>query len=284
MSKQKVAIIGYGKVGRAYHKMFPEAVIYDEPQLVEDYGPRSSRAIASAIKSQRDQVNACQLALVCVPTNLKDKQLDMSIVEDVISWLDTPLILIKSALQPGTVDRLVKETGKKIAVSIEFVGEGSYHVPSHLYPDTKNPTKHQMLIIGGELETATKCAEILWARMSPTIRIHLVSALEAEIGKLVENTYAAVKVTWINTLLSLTQKTDTNFIRIHQGWTADGRVDGMHQRAVSFNKGWASKCWDKDIPALMHYAKKVGAEDMYQLLKTVTDLNKKHLEENRDTP
>lgn len=264
---KSVAIIGYGKVGKAYNLMFPDAVIYDPYYKDIAY-------------SNKDKVNKCDLALVCVPTDLKGKELDMSIVEDVVGWLKTPLILIKSALQPGTVDRLVKETGKNIAVSVEFVGEGSYYVPPEKYPDTKDPTKHQMLIIGGELDTATKCAEILWARMSPTIRIHLVSALEAEIGKLVENTYAAVKVTWINTLLSLTQKTDTNFIRIHQGWTADGRVDGMHQRAVSYNRGWTSKCWDKDVPALMHYTKKVGADDMYGLLKTVIDINKKHLNEN----
>jgi UDP-glucose 6-dehydrogenase len=35
--------------------------------------------------------------------------------------------------------------------------------------------------------------------MSPDVKIHLTTALEAEITKLVENSYGALKVTFINT-------------------------------------------------------------------------------------
>src|SRR5437870_2707288 len=149
--KYKVAIIGYGWVGKAYHKMFPDAVIYDEPQnlVIDPEAPPDKLFVFSTDKA-REVVNSCDLALICVPTNpvtqvptvgVQKDELDMSIVEDVISWLDTPLILCKSALQPGTVDRLVKETGKKIAVSVEMVGEGKYFVPYWKYPDAEDPTK-----------------------------------------------------------------------------------------------------------------------------------------------
>jgi UDP-glucose 6-dehydrogenase len=257
-----VAIIGSeGYVGRAYRKMFPDALCYD---------------IALDKNISKEEVNTADLALICVPTDLKDGGLDMSIVEDVVGWLETPLILIKSALQPGTVDRLVKETGKKIAVSCELVGMGKYYTPPQ-YPDPKDPTKHQTLIIGGELKTAEACAEILWSKMSPTITIHLISALEAEITKLVENTYGALKVTWVNTLMSLAHKADASFINIHQAWQSDPRVEGMHQRAVSYNRGWRSHCWDKDPQALAGYAESIGAHDMAKLINTILELNKVHL-------
>src|SRR3990167_6617951 len=103
MSK-KIAIIENGFLGKAYHKMYPEAVIYDEPLKL----------------GRREEVNQCDMAIVCVPTDLKkDGTLDMSIVEDVVDWLETPLILIKSALMPGTTDGLVGAKDKKIAVSVE---------------------------------------------------------------------------------------------------------------------------------------------------------------------
>lgn len=93
-----------------------------------------------------------------MPTELnKNGELDMSIVEDVTSWLETPVILIKSALMPGTVDKLVRKTGKRIAVSVELVGMGNYYVDPSEFPDPKNPAKHKTLIIGGDLETATLC-------------------------------------------------------------------------------------------------------------------------------
>lgn len=276
----KVAIIGWGVVGQAYGLMFPDAVIYDEPKETYSFvldGQRHEISGPDAKIVGREYVNDCDLAIVAVFTPLKeDGSLDISIVEEVIDWIDTPLILIKSALQPGTTDYLVKKTGKNIAVSVEFIGEGNYYIPPE-YPDPQDPRKHQMLIVGGEQKTAEKCAEILWAKMSPTVKIHVVSALEAEITKLVENSYGALKVTFINTLMSLAQKSDTSFLRIHQAWQADPRTDSMHLRAVSYNPGWRSKCWDKDVPALVAYANEVGADDMSELFQTVLDINQRHL-------
>lgn len=263
----KVAIIGWGVVGQAYSKLFPDAVIYD---------PYKEEATGTM-----EEVNACDLALVCVWTAGKDDgELDMSIVEGTIDWLTTPLILIKSALYPGTVDRLVEKTGKKIAVSVEFIGEGNYPVHFWKYPDQHDPRKHMMLIVGGEESVATACAEVLWSRMSPDIKIHIVSALEAEITKLVENSYGALKVTFINTLMTLAQKSGTNFIRVHQAWQSDPRTDSMHLRTVSHNRGWESKCWSKDVPALVEYARSVGATDMETLFNTVLTINRGHIGSN----
>ena len=105
----KVAIVGYGVVGQAYHLMFPDAVIYDEPKGM----------------GTREEVNACDIALVAVFTpHNEDGSLDTSIVEEVVGWIECPLILIKSALHPGTTDKLVAKTGKKIAVSRVHRGRG----------------------------------------------------------------------------------------------------------------------------------------------------------------
>lgn len=267
----RVAIIGWGKVGKSYHKMFPDAVIYDEPQSYFHDGTRDRSKIE--VREARKIVNQCDLALICVPTDLKDGELDTSIVEEVVDWLETPLILIKSALQPGTTDKLVKKTGKKIAVSVELVGEGTYHLPNWKYPDVDNPKKHQLIVVGGETETAERCAEILWDRMSPDIRIHLVTALEAEITKMAENTYGALKVTWGNILKDVCDYYGASFIRVHQAWSEDGRVDPMHTRAVSFKRGWKSKCYQKDVYAFSSIVNS-------QMLAGMIADNEQHLEMN----
>lgn len=260
-----VSIIGNGYLGKAYAKVFPDAVVYDEPLKI----------------GTREEVNKADMAIVAVPTDpLPDGSLDMSIVEDVLSWLETPLILIKSALMPGTVDRLVEKTGKKIAVSVEMIGLGKYYIPSYKYPDPTDPQKHQSLIVGGELDTATKCAEILWDKMSPDIRIHILSAKEAELCKLIENAYGALKVTFVNCMYDLIEKSGGNFIRTHQAWSSDGRVDGVHLRTLSHKRGWRSHCWDKDIMALKVASVNVGESGMAKLFETVIALNKDHLEKN----
>ena len=261
----QIGIIGLGYLGTAYSKIFEDAVLFDEPKGI----------------GSREELNKCDIALVAVPTDpLPNGELDMSIVESIIDWIETPLILIKSALMPGTVDRLVAKTGKKIAVSLEMIGMGKYYIDPSKYPDPLDPRKHQSIIIGGELDTATKCAEVLWDKMSPDIRIHILTAKEVEMCKLIENAYGALKVTWINCMYDYISKSGGNFIKTQQAWTSDKRVDGIHLRTLSYKRGWKSHCWDKDIPALKATAETVGSETMVTLIDTIIKLNKEHLKEN----
>lgn len=264
----KVALVGNGYLGKAYAGVFPDALIYDPYALGEK-------------SASKEDVNKCGIAMVMVPTDpLPDGSLDMSIIEEVIGWLETDLILIKSALMPGTVDRLVEETGKNIAVSLEMIGMGNYYLDPSKYPDPLNPQKHQTLIIGGELDTATRCAEVLWDKMSPNIRIHLLSSKEVEIAKLLENAYGALKVTWINCMYDLITKAGGNFIRTHQAWSSDSRVDGVHLRTLSWKRGWKSHCYSKDIPALKALSESVDEPNMAKLVQTIMDINDNHLSKN----
>ena len=270
----KVAIIGNGWVGKAYGKMFPGAVIYDEPEIKEFYKKANKNgSYKKEVATGRKFVNECDIAIVCVPTPAKKDGLDTSIVEEVVGWIDTPLILIKSALQPGTVDRLVKKTKKNIAVSVEMVGEGKYFVPYWKYPDAEEPVAHSFLIIGGEEETAKRCADFLWSRMSPDINIHLVSAKEAEITKLMENAWGAMKVTFANTMYDICEQEGANYTKVLQAWGADGRTEKMHMRVLPHKRGWKSKCFDKDVPAL-------GNIDKSGFIKSVVKVNKGHLKKN----
>lgn len=282
---KSVAIVGYGVVGKAYHKVFPEAVIYDEPKKIWHSYQQGNKITWDSSDFEtalaRGTVNRCDVAIVCVWTAYKeDGTLDTSIVEEVVGWIECPLIIIKSALYPGTVDKLVEKTGKRIAVSVEYIGEGNYPVHFWKYPHQEDPRYHQMLVVGGAEEVAEEAAQFLWRRLSPDIKIHKVTAKEAEIVKLVENSYPAMKVTFMNAMLSLAEKSGTSFVRIQQAWNSDPRTDSMHVRAVSHERGWDSKCWNKDVPALATYAQSVGARDMAEFLRTVVAINKEHLKLN----
>lgn len=262
----QVALIGNGYLGQAYGEVFPTALIYDEP--------KEMFAGQDTIEAGRAAVNGCDVAIIAVPTDYKeDGTLDVSIVEDVVDWCETPNILIKSALQPGTTDRLVEKTGKNIAVSVEYIGEGNYFQPPHKYPDPRNPKVHQLLVIGGEEPARSTAAELLWEQMSPDIRIHLVTALEAEITKMAENTYGAMKVTWANVMRDVCDEYGVNFISVHQAWSEDGRVDPMHTRSVAHNRGWNSKCYNKDVRA---FAQVSGSA----MLRGMIEDNERHLDMN----
>lgn len=266
MSEQKIALIGAGYLGSAYQKVFPDSLVYDEP--------KEMFAGEATLEAGRQAVNACDICLIAVPTDYTDDgTLDTSIVEDVVDWVECETILIKSALQPGTTDRLVEQTGKNIAVSVEYIGEGNYYQPPELYPDPKDPKKHRVLVVGGEEPARSKSAELLWEQMSPDTRIHLVTALEAEITKMAENTYGALKVTWANVMRDICDQYGANFIQVHQAWSEDGRVDPMHTRSVAHNRGWLSKCYSKDVRAMANLADS-------EMLKGMIADNERHLAMN----
>lgn len=259
----KVVLVGNGYLGSCYAKFFDNPIIYDEPKGI----------------GTREEVNNADFALIAVPTNGKeDGSLDMSIIEDIMSWIETPLILIKSALMPGTVDRLKKlYPNKHICVSVEMLGEGKYFTPFWKYPHQTDPTTHNFLIVGGESKDAELCAGYLWQNMSSDIDIHIVSAVEAEICKLMENTYLAMKVTFANTIYDICRKFNANYIRVLQAWGSDGRVEKTHMRVIKNKRGWKSKCFDKDIPALIKTGKDNGVN--VDLLTGLVSANKEHLNE-----
>ena len=126
-----LAIVGYGVVGKAMHALMPEAAIYDN---------------APGMPADKDGINKADIAFVCVPTPAgPDGVCDISAVEEVVAWLTTPLIVLRSTVPPGTTDRLREKHGKRIVFQPEYLGETA----SHPYADV---TKRDFAILGGPEE------------------------------------------------------------------------------------------------------------------------------------
>jgi UDPglucose 6-dehydrogenase len=106
--------------------------------------------------------------------------------------------------------------------------------------------------------------------MSPDIDIQLTSAIEAEITKLMENTWGAMKVTFANTIYDICEEYGANYTKVLQAWGADGRVEKMHMRVIPHKRGWKSKCYDKDVPAL-------GSLDKSGFINKLVEANQGHL-------
>src|SRR3990167_11352013 len=98
-----ITIIGKGWVGTAMKQLFPNAYVY-------------SRTIGT-----KEEVNKRRIAFICIPTpnlsasespteksdydNKGEGKLDTSAIEEIISWLQVELIVIRSTVNPGDCDR-----------------------------------------------------------------------------------------------------------------------------------------------------------------------------------
>lgn len=273
--RNKVAIIGYGFVGKAMHLIFPDAVIYD---------PYAS-GIESATQAE---VNECGLAIVCVPTPMKETAeeflaVDTSIVEECVKWLQTPLICIKSTVPPGTTDRLnnlpfhtrqiAGGKTKKICFSPEYIGEGKYQQTPWKYMSPTDPRLHEFLIVGGEQEAREAVCNYFVKRLGPEKTYYLMEAKEAEVVKYMVNSWGAMKVIFANEFYQLCQQLGVSYIKVREGWALDNRVERMHTAVFVDEQGFGGKCYPKDLNGIAAFGDSVGVD--MSLIKAVLRKNKK---------
>ena len=230
---KSVKIYGYGWVGKSMHKLFPDAVIVDP-----------------GLKKKSKKV--CDVAFVCVPTpNLPNGSLDTSIVEDVVKNAQEDHIIIRSTVNPGTCDSLVR-VGCNIAYMPEYLGESVAHP---LIDDTKA----KFLIIGGGKHARRQAIELFQTVYNANIRIRQTSLLEAEVIKLSENRAIMFKVAQCQELYDACEAAGVDYYTVREAVYGDDPRFSLDFTFVYPDKrGANSKCIPKDVWAWRAWAESAG--------------------------
>ncbi len=265
----RVAIVGFGRVGKGMLSIFPDAHIVD-PDKGMGYEDRTARR--------------CRLAVVCVPTpRLEDGSCDTTTVERVVAELESEFVLIKSTVTPGTTRALSALYDKRIVFSPEYMGESSYWTPSWA-PSPDDPSTHGFCVMGGPREWCSAIADMMWPRLGPATRFRFMSSTEAELVKYFENAFFALKVTFANEMRGVCERasvadgTPVNYHVVREGWLDDPRVGPMHTAAFAGNRGFDGKCLPKDIAALSAYCRNIHATDAALLMDAVIAINARRRE------
>ena len=258
----KIAIIGQGVVGNAFKRLVEkhyEIVTYDP---------------AHDGKYPQKEIDTCYMGVVCVPTNSNpDGSCDISVVTEAVQKLNTPLILIKSTVEPGTTDKLKKKTGKRICFSPEYIGESSYY-----HPYWTDMVETPFLIVCGEEADCNEVIEILEPIMGPTKTYFTCTTIEAELIKYLENSFFATKVTFVNEFYNICRAVGVNWHKVREGWLLDPRINKMHTSVFANKRGFGGKCFPKDLKAIVVSSKKAGYQP--KLLKQVLKSNDEFVASN----
>ena len=228
----KIAIIGAGGyVGSAMKTLFENRILYD---------------ITDKIWASKEAVNKCDLGIVCVNTpESEDGSADLSQIHEVLSWLETPLILIKSTIPPGTTKELKKKYNKRIVFSPEYIGE----TVAHPMLDLKN---RDFWIFGGDSEDTKKVVELWKPHVKTTARFYQTDSKTAEIVKYMENCFFATKVTFCNEFFNICKAFGSDYNEVRELWLADSsRVNRNHTLVYENNRGFSGKCLPKDLSAII---------------------------------
>jgi len=250
MKRGKVGVVGLGVVGRSLTQLFrDDAVTYDVDSTDED----------------RLRINECDVAFVCVPTPCRDDgQCDTSIVEESVQWIESPLIVIRSTIAPGTTDRLRREFDKALLFQPEYLGETVQHPLS----DVRD---RDFIILGGPLDEASQVAEIYKRYYHSHLRFYFTSALTAELAKYMENAFYASKVMFCNEFYDVAKAHGVDFNELRELWLADPRISRDHTFVYPDNRGFSGKCLPKDVTAIIRASAERGFNP--PLLRTLMKIN-----------
>ena len=223
----------------------------------------------------REAVNNCDLAIICVPTPMgKEGEVDLSIIEETIEWLDTPLILIKSTIPPTTTKRLIEKTGKKIVFSPEYIGEGNYVVQwwkDQGYPHPTDMKKHDFQIFGGERDATSGVLQFFKKILGPGVVYAQTDSTTAELVKYMENSWGATKVIFSNEFCKIAESFGVDYDELRELHLLDGRTEKMHTAVFKDNRGFGGKCYPKDVNGIVKASEEAGYEP--KLLKSVLSVN-----------
>jgi len=244
---KKIVIVGYGHVGKSVHELFPESYIYD-PFL--NLG-------------KKEDLKEIDVAFICVPTpSLDDGSCDTSIVEEIISWLNAKIIIIRSTVEVGFTAAMVTKYHKSIVFQPEYYGE----TKNHPYSSEKNVS---WVTIGGEKEYCDLAKEIY---KDKNVKINISTSSEAEMAKYMCNAFLASKVVFCNEIYDLCEKMGINYNNVKELWLNDPRIGKSHFDVYPENRGFGGHCFPKDTAALLSLTKKYKSEN--NQLKATIKANK----------
>lgn len=257
---KKVAIVGYGWVGKAMHELFPDALVYSPGVITHDgqliqtkEGDQSWIDWETNKEELQKEINKCDIAFVCVPTPCPNKsKLDTRTVEEVVSWLETDLIVIRSTVNPGDCDFLTAKYEKNICMQPEYLGE----TPQHPLLDT---SKTPFMVIGGDRRNREKLIELYTTVFNANVNIKQVSNYAAEIIKLSENRAIAWKVAQCQELYDVCKAHDIDYYTVRDAvYGDDPRFNLWWTFVFPEKRGFNSKCIPKDIYAWCAWAESSG--------------------------
>jgi UDPglucose 6-dehydrogenase len=264
-------VVGADKVAEKIEKISRGEVPIYEPGLNEllDSNLKSGRL---SFSSDLDKtIQASDVIFVCVGTPQGDDgSADMSQIEEVSRMIAENLNGYKLVVEKSTVPiktsswikrtiTLYKKTDMAfdIASNPEFLREGSA-VADFLHPDR--------IIIGVESERAKEMLVRIYEKAKD--RLVITNIDTAELIKHASNSFLAMKISYINLMANLCEKTEADIQQVAQGMGLDPRIGGLFLKA---GLGFGGSCFPKDLKALIKIGEDLGVN--MNLLKETDKVN-----------
>ncbi len=290
----QIAIIGTGYVGLVTGTCFAETgnnvicIDIDEKKINNlkqgispIYEPGLDVLLERNIKEKRlhfttslaDGIKDAKVVFLALPTPPgKDGSADLQYVLDVAGSLSKiitkyTVIVNKSTVPVGTAEKVHNVLIKSLSPDLfdvvsnpEFLREG-VAVEDFLKPDR--------VVIGTSSDRAKKVMDELY---QPYLRqgnpIYFMDERSSEMTKYAANSYLAMRISFMNEMANLCEKTGANVDWVRIGMGGDSRIG---KRFLFPGIGYGGSCFPKDVKALAFTAQEMEYD--FQLVNTVMQVN-----------
>ena len=276
----KICMIGTGYVGLVSGVCFAELgnsiICVDKDikkianlkkNIIPIYEPGLEELVKKNFKSGRinfssdlkSAIHKSDIIFICVgtPTKAKGDEADLrqifNVTKEIRKYLNKFKVIVTKSTVPVTTGDdiekiLLQKKSKKyfeVVSNPEFLREGEA-IRDFMYPDR--------IVVGTENKKANNILKNLYEPIIKRGRKYLnTSRRGAELIKYASNAFLATKITFINEIANLCEKTNINIEDISIGVGLDQRIGSRFLRA---GPGYGGSCFPKDTRAILAVAKK----------------------------
>ena len=194
--------------------------------------------------------------------------------ESIGEFLNGYKVIVNKSTVPVGTGKLVREAVQKVLdkreadYKFDIVSNPEFLREGKAVGDCQRPDR---IVIGYESERAReimkKVYDVLFINETPFIFTNIETA---EMIKYASNAFLAVKISFINEIALLSEKTGANTQEIARGMGMDGRIS---PKFLHCGPGYGGSCFPKDTKAIVDIGKKYGEEML--VIKAAIEANEK---------
>jgi UDPglucose 6-dehydrogenase len=175
-------------------------------------------------------------------------------------------IVNKSTVPVGTAEKVRAVIAKNCKVEFDVVSNPEFLREGFAVDDFMKPDR---VVVGTKSEKAKKLMTELYA---PFVRqgnpIYFMDERSSELTKYAANAFLAMKITFMNEMANLCERTGANVDSVRIGIGADNRIG---KRFLFAGIGYGGSCFPKDVSALTKIAEEYKYD--FSTLKSVMKVN-----------
>jgi UDPglucose 6-dehydrogenase len=254
-----------------------ELTIY-EPGLEEIFKRNIKTGRLIFTSDPQKAVKESKIILICVGTPCNHMQeADLTSVENVAKQIGKfmngyKIVVNKSTVPVGTAEfvRNIIKSNQKKKIEFDVVSNPEFLREGAAVKDFENPDR---IIIGTDSKKAEKIMVSLYRSVARTGRpIMLTDIKSAEIIKYAGNAMLATRISFMNQLSFLCDKTGANIRDVSKGLGLDGRIG---PRFLHAGIGYGGSCFPKDVKALISTLKKHECDsDLFEAVDRINEKQK----------